>query len=383
MLCHVIGDAYVDLLCFLAGSLPQQGEDSTLSQAVQTMAGGSTINTATHLRDLVRHQWDNNEEDDENGMIPRIAVQTMLNPNDEYGALLLRHAAQHDIQVINCCSGEEEEAAVADGASSRASAATPHCVVIVSEGDRCFMTHRGCSETFTGLDLQLDALIEYDGPVHLHVAGLYCTPGFGDGSLRQQLMKIHTERQQRWPHHRTSVSLVTQFDVHQRWDGDLDALVPFLQFLIMNEVEVNSIVNRARGGLANESSEFSLEEWMSVFAMLSLETVVIVTKGEKGAVAFRGRQVIASIGTAVDVAVVDPTGAGDAFAGGLLHGVWDWDRKNGSETALKQQWPSDEAVKHGLQWGCAVGTAAVTIRGASVPAQMELIFELYRKQQCI
>jgi len=377
MLCHVVGDSYVDLLCYLQASLPKQSEDSVLAQPVQTMAGGSTINTATHLSDLVRT---NNDECKDTRSTIQVAVQTMLNPNDEYGALLQNHCETHGIPIINCCPVDQQDIK-----------ATPHCVVVVSEGDRCFMTHRGCSDSFTGYDLKLQDLIDYDGTVTLAIAGLYCTPGFGkDDSLLQAIVQLRTARDERWPHHRTIVSLVTQFDVQQKWDGGIDKLAPQLQFLIMNELEANKIVQRARGEKNNDKSssesvpaEYSLADWMSFFSALSPDTVFVVTKGAEGAIAFRGEQVIGEIGPAVAVEAVDPTGAGDAFAAGFLFGVWEADhQKTANDNDIRAQlpWPDAEAVKHGLVWGCAVGTAAVTVRGASVPAKSSLIMELKRKQ---
>jgi hypothetical protein len=32
-------------------------------------------------------------------------------------------------------------------------------------------------------------------------------------------------------------------------------------------------------------------------------------------------------------------------------------------------------------WGCAVGTAAVTIQGASIPSSTQNIIDLYKKQE--
>lgn len=364
MLCHVVGESYVDLLCYLAASLPKQAEDSVLSLPVQVMAGGSTLNTATHLRDLLRPELIANIHEPS-----LVVVQTVLNPNDEYGAFLQRHADQQGIHVINCFDS-----------SDRPGKATPHCVVIVSEGDRTFMTHRGCASSFTGHDLNLKDLIDHDGPVTLHVAGLYCTPGFGDGSLRSQIERLRRERLERWPQHPTICSLVTQFDVTRKWDSGLDDLVPHLQFLIMNELEANNIANHSKANSGNENekaSKHAVDDWVSFFSALSSETVFVVTRGADGALAFRDNRIIANVNPGVAVEVIDPTGAGDAFAAGFLKGVWEWDEDDERESERQK----DTAVIRGLSWGCALGTAAVTIRGASVPAPTELVLELKDKQK--
>ena len=117
---------------------------------------------------------------------------------------------------------------------------------MVSEGDRCFMTHRGCAEQFTGRHVRLPPLWDHDGPVTLHVAGWYCTPGLGrHGSLVEAVRRLRRERHARWPQHRTVVSAVAQFDVQQQWDGGIDDLVPHLQFLILNQVEESQKMERS------------------------------------------------------------------------------------------------------------------------------------------
>lgn len=354
--------------------MPELGGDSTLTEPVRIFAGGSTINTATHLRMLSssRYHWESNDnaaaDPSENPSEEHnVVVQTMLNPKDEYGKILLRHALAHNFEIVNCCSVDRLE-------SSDAGAATPHCVVIVSDQDRSFMTHRGCSETFTALDLQLDDLMNTDGPVHLHVAGFFCTPGFGDGSLKEQLVRFRTKREQQWPNEQTAVSLVTQFDVTQAWNGGLDEIVPLLSCLIMNELEANKVLERARGR-ANEKGMDPTGEWISFFSSLNPNAIFVVTKGVDGAIAFRNEKPIGSVGPAVAVDVVDPTGAGDAFAAGFLHGLWSFEGPNRGG-----DW-SDEAVNHALSWGCAVGTAAVTVRGASIPSSAQLIADLNEKQK--
>jgi sugar/nucleoside kinase (ribokinase family) len=64
----------------------------------------------------------------------------------------------------------------------------------------------------------------------------------------------------------------------------------------------------------------------------------------------------------MDDAVVDTTGAGDAFAAGFLYG--------------HHQRMSDgdvDDVESALAWGCATGSASVTVVGASVPVEWSLI----------
>ena len=50
-----------------------------------------------------------------------------------------------------------------------------------------------------------------------------------------------------------------------------------------------------------------------------LNKLVVITRGEKGAVAIKGEE-IAESGIKKNLKIVDLTGAGDLFAAGFLHG---------------------------------------------------------------
>ena len=51
----------------------------------------------------------------------------------------------------------------------------------------------------------------------------------------------------------------------------------------------------------------------------SLNKIIVVTRGEKGAVAINGDEVV-TCGVKQGLKIVDLTGAGDLFAAGFLHG---------------------------------------------------------------
>jgi sugar/nucleoside kinase (ribokinase family) len=368
---HVVGDSYVDLFCFLERNLPKLGGDSTLLLPIQTIAGGSTINTATHLKHLLLRSSSSIES-------TGVVVHTMLNPNDDYGQLLLKHAREHQFDLVNCFRPPLAEGIAANESSriiATSAPATPHCAVMVVGGDRSFMTHRGCSEHFTAYDFDIDALIrETDEHVHLHVAGFYCTPGFG-GSLTAQILRLRQERAKKLPESKTVVSLVTQYDVSEGWNGGIDELIPHLSLVIMNEIEASKIV----GGISNAKSSdelLPLDVLVAFFSKIGPDVVFVVTRGENGAIGFRNHTVIANVRPAACVEVVDPTGAGDAFVSGYLYGMWRWRSENPSDTC---DWSKQE-IEYALSWGCAVGSSAVSVRGASVPVPIETITELYNKQ---
>jgi sugar/nucleoside kinase (ribokinase family) len=527
---HIVGDAFVDLLCFLDGSnsLPEAGGDSRLDQPVKAYAGGSGLNTATHLKALSNNNNHGGGGGDDGGggdtatlrhereRRREIFLHTCLNPSDQYGQLLEKHAQEHGFPLINChtssrhhdhpksCSSSSSSShsttnggdttnsnsnSITNGKSSDA-LSTGHCIIIVAGGERSFMTHVGCLEHFKASDLDLNRILGGetanhhdhhdhhhdhhhqsdanaddddskgggggDSAIHIHIAGYFNLSGFHHGNLATLLDSIREARrqqqqQQQQQQHPTVLSLVAQYDATQQWDGGLEKVVPLLDFLILNEVEASHIVTcglvrrrlRQRqetqqqqqqqqaaaapvsrnwncGGdtttadatTATTSTTSAVaaasmlpldpQEWISYFgsadAFGSSDCIVVVTRGARGAMAFdqNHRGIIATVEPAVPVPVlVDPTGAGDAFAAGFLHGIWEhyWRNENEKQNdqrhdacrmnAARVAWSAD-AIRHGLMWGCAAGTATVTIRGASIPPRHEdiqRIFEQQYKQQ--
>lgn len=384
----IIGESYVDLFCFLKGGIPGPGEDSTLVQPVQNLAGGSTINTATHLQNILEVSFvESQRKCDDDSKSSKVVVQTVWNAGDGYGKLLSAHAERHGFQMINCWNKTDS---IELSSSPLLSTSTPHCVVIVSHGERSFMTHRGCAQNFMASDLDWEAMANMAGPLHLHVAGYYCTPGFGHGNLKESILRLRHVRKQKYPNEPMTLSLVTQFDVTQNWDGGLDAVLPLLTFSIMNEVEANHIAQRVSLSFkkctncddANDSQQAEsneVDKWVSNFSALSASTCFVVTRGAAGAIAFRNAKIIAKTGPLADsVQVIDPTGAGDAFAAGFLRGLWDWRETVASDPHAPDAW-TDSAVQHALAWGCAVGTSSVFIAGACIPSSRQKITELFRQ----
>ena len=85
---------------------------------------------------------------------------------------------------------------------------------------------------------------------------------------------------------------------------------------------------------------------------------VVIKKGEHGAVLVSGEQIFFAPGYPLEE-VFDPTGAGDAFAGGVL----------GHLAATSA--PDDEALRRAVVYGCALGSFACEAFGPSRLAELE------------
>lgn len=125
------------------------------------------------------------------------------------------------------------------------------------------------------------------------------------------------------------------------------SLLKLADVLICNEVELATLIGRR----VSEGDEGAAAVDLRSFA----GQIVVVTLGERGAIALDGSSVSLQAAFAVDV--VDTTGAGDAFVAGFVAGRW-----------------FAEGVDAALRLGCAAGSLATTRAGAqpSMPTSDEV-----------
>ena len=105
---------------------------------------------------------------------------------------------------------------------------------------------------------------------------------------------------------KVAMSLSDQFCVDRHKTNFLNLVKDKLDITFANEQEITSLID---GKNFSEVIEFSKQ----------LNKLVIVTRGEKGAVAVNGDEVFES-NIQKNLKVIDLTGAGDLFAAGFLHG---------------------------------------------------------------
>ena len=106
--------------------------------------------------------------------------------------------------------------------------------------------------------------------------------------------------------HKVAMSLSDLFCVDRHKPHFLNLVKNKLDITFANEQEITSLIDAKN---FNEVINFSKQ----------LNKLVIVTRGEKGAVAINGDEVVES-DIQKNLKIVDLTGAGDLFAAGFLHG---------------------------------------------------------------
>jgi fructokinase len=105
---------------------------------------------------------------------------------------------------------------------------------------------------------------------------------------------------------KVAMSLSDLFCVDRHKPHFLDLVKNKLDITFANEQEISSLVDAKN---FNEVVSFSKQ----------LNKLVVVTRGEKGAVAVKGEEIFES-DVIKNLKIIDLTGAGDLFAAGFLHG---------------------------------------------------------------
>jgi len=106
---------------------------------------------------------------------------------------------------------------------------------------------------------------------------------------------------------KVAMSLSDQFCVDRHKPHFLELVRNKLDITFANEQEIMSLINVNN---FNEVIEFSKK----------LGKIIVITRGEKGAIAINGEEVV-ECGIKKNLKIVDLTGAGDLFAAGFLHGI--------------------------------------------------------------
>jgi sugar/nucleoside kinase (ribokinase family) len=324
-----------------------------------TRAGGSGINTSTHLRSLINHFGINDNTS------LQVNFQTVINENDVYGKLIASHAKMYGFNLLNrrvsdypsCFFGTDEESTLPSGGKS-----SGHCAVIVAKGERSFMTHLGCLEDFRGSHIMDESINQMHDLQHVHVSGYFNIPGFWNGELKSKLAEMKQRNKQ------ITVSLVPQHDATETWDGGLLDVLAHVDFLILSETEAKGITKYDKSATGRSFFEYAVRYFHDVCP----NTHVLITLGSDGC-AYLYNGAMEQITTAMKEPI-DPTGAGDAFAAGFVYGFLDYMAQKKDRLCVI----TSDAIRISMLWGCASGSCCVMINGASVPPEKKIIEQMLK-----
>jgi sugar/nucleoside kinase (ribokinase family) len=165
-------------------------------------------------------------------------------------------------------------------------------VILHHEAWRNILTYAGTISELTWDDLDLNYLADSR---HFHFSSYYLQRG-----LRPRVAELFQHMKSK----RLTISLDTNDDPDDRWEGDLRDILRHVDVFLPNEREAC----KAAGTEDLEVAIGKLSEYVPL---------LVVKLGKKGAVAVRDRKRFVS--PPLEVIPVDTVGAGDSFDAGFLH----------------------------------------------------------------
>jgi len=166
-------------------------------------------------------------------------------------------------------------------------------VHLVKANDRAMLTCTGTIDVVGRRDIP-DTLVEKTR--HFHIGSYYLI-----NTIRPHYKDIITKLKASG----ATVSLDTNWDPKETWDGGLADILPMIDILLLNENETMAIARKK-----------SLDD--AIKTLKAIVPVLVVKRGKDGATVHAGASTYSA--SAVNVTVVDSIGAGDCFDAGFLYG---------------------------------------------------------------
>jgi sugar/nucleoside kinase (ribokinase family) len=197
---------------------------------------------------------------------------------DEFGRFVVRELAARGVDT----SGIVIDAAIPTGLS----------VILSRPADRAILTHPGSIAALRYDEIDQSLLPRAR---HLHLGSYFMLD-----ALRPDVARLFDAAHS----HGRSVSLDTNYDPAETWDGGLADVLSRVDIFLPNETELCAIA-----GVDNTDSALD---------RLAKRVPILAAKlGERGAIARRGAE--SAYAAAPPTQVVDTTGAGDSFDAGFVY----------------------------------------------------------------
>lgn len=289
----VIGELNVDLVMSGLPSMPVLGQE-LLAEDFKTVLGSSSAITALRLAALGAD----------------VSFIGWLG-DDTYGRFVLNELSSAGIHTNNI---------------RIVPTPTGVTIALTYPQDRALLTFPGTIAAFDGGDIEPELLSGYD---HLHVGSFYLQTG-----LQPALSRIFEMAKAQ----SLTTSLDPGWDPNERWSYNpyLRPVLAYTDYFLPNQDETTAL---AGGSYRPEILE------------QQVHGKLVIKRGAEGAAAYDPSGLIATV-PALNVDVVDTTGAGDAFNAGFLYAV-----------CVEQM-----ALIDALSFGIACGADAVTHIGGATDA---------------
>jgi len=257
----VIGELNADLIMDKMTALPEEGKE-ILADNMTLVIGSSSAICACNLSTL--------------GSSVAFIGKT---GKDLLGDFILRELNMRNVDI----SMVIQESGLKTGAT----------VVLNYGEDRANITHQGAMNFLTWSDITAEKLTQGK---HLHYSSYFLQP-----QLQPFIAKIFRSAKDAG----MTTSFDPQWDPHEKWQINLNEILPHVNVFLPNETELLSLT-------CTTSLEAAIE------SVKHLVTVMVVKRGAKGSLLYTNGQ-IKELPAFLNKSVVDAIGAGDSFNAGFIH----------------------------------------------------------------
>ena len=275
-----IGNAIVDVICKVEDNFIEQNKltKSTMKlffdenefknlltnlKIEKTVSGGSVANSIVGISQL----------GDEVGFIGKVS-------DDEFGSKYEEGLKKENVKYFYSKKREELP--------------TGTCLILVTpDSERTMCTFLGTAGKINENDISSDAIKKSE---IIFLEGYLWDEGEPKKAFDKAIISAN----------KVAMSLSDQFCVDRHKLDFLNLVKNKLDITFANEQEITSLIEAKN---FNEVVNFSKQ----------LNKLVIVTRGEKGAIAINGEEIV-ECDIKKNLKIIDLTGAGDLFAAGFLHG---------------------------------------------------------------
>jgi len=275
-----IGNAIVDLICkvdeeFISKNNLAKGNMKLIFDEIEfknllsnlkiekTVSGGSVANSIVGL----------SQEGNEVGFIGKVS-------DDDLGKKYETGLQQENVSFFYSKKKEDLP--------------TGTCLILVTpDSERTMCTYLGTAGKINQNDIDVDAIKKSE---LIFLEGYLWDEGDPKKAFDKAIINAN----------KVAMSLSDKFCVDRHKSHFLELVKNKLDITFANEEEITSLIN------AKDFNE------VITFAK-SLNKLLVITRGEKGAISISGNQ-IKEVGVQKNLKILDLTGAGDLFAAGYLHG---------------------------------------------------------------
>jgi sugar/nucleoside kinase (ribokinase family) len=257
----VAGELNVDIILNRIGKFPEIGKE-VLAEEMTVALGSSSAIFASNLSVLGTN-----------------VVFTGMLARDQFGELVIKSLKSRGVNT--------------DHITFTAEASTGATIAFSYDNDRAMVTYPGAMTLFSMKDIRDDL---FRSCRHLHVSSIFLSTG-----LKRDVHDLFRKAKS----FGLTTSLDPQWDPSEKWDLDLEKLLPDVDVFIPNEHEL-----RAMTGIRD------LDD--AVEKLRSFSNMIIVKSGTQGAFLWNGKEKFHQPAF-LNASVVDTIGAGDSFSAGFIH----------------------------------------------------------------